>query len=246
MEPNNAVNQQSFEPSTASNVVGTNSEKASSKGKTVALIITSLLAIAGLSFSGYEFYANEIAKKKTSETASDLKVEIANSDGTTTSLETDKISINSDTKTVTITDSDAKVENPGEYIYVGAWGLKVKLPEGLYNIQFEFIRGAYNWTGPRPEDESSLKVYATLTEEIPDDEEYYYRTFSPCTTAAITRYPADQIPGDVGKAFMIDGYDYFFAGWQYACADKSGNVLSDQAGTILRDAITNPDNWSKI
>ncbi len=73
------------------------------KGMMVGMIACAVLAVGGIGFGDYEMTQAHSAKQQ----ISDLKVEIKNTDGSTTTLETDKIEVKEDTKTVTITDTAA-------------------------------------------------------------------------------------------------------------------------------------------
>ncbi len=102
-----------------------------SKGLKITTIVMSIIALCGIGFGIYGMI------QKNSSIA-DLKVQIKNEDGTTTTIETPKIettTVNGDT-TVTITDSNVTTENPEDYIYVGEWGLKIKIPEGLDKVGY--------------------------------------------------------------------------------------------------------------
>jgi len=121
------------------------------KGMMIGMIACAVLAVGGIGFGVYEMTQANSAKQQ----ISDLRVEIKNQDGTTTTLETDKIEVKDDTKTVVISDSAVAV-NAKEYIYIGEWGIKVKIPDTVKNVGF-----LYNTDG----DYSSLYVSARVTED---------------------------------------------------------------------------------
>ena len=75
--------------------------KKEGKGMMMGMMMCVFLAIAGIGFGVYEFMQAKSAKQQ----IADLKIEIKKDDGTTTTIETDKIEIKDDTKTVVITDS---------------------------------------------------------------------------------------------------------------------------------------------
>lgn len=75
--------------------------KKEGKGMMVGMICCALLAVGGIGFGIYEMSQVKTAKQQ----ISDMKIEVKNNDGSTTILETDKIEVKEDTKTVTITDS---------------------------------------------------------------------------------------------------------------------------------------------
>ena len=70
---------------------------------TLPLILVSILALAGIGFGIYEMSQVKTAKQQ----IADLKIEVKKDDGSTTTIETDKIEVKEDAKTITISDSKA-------------------------------------------------------------------------------------------------------------------------------------------
>ncbi len=83
--------------------------EASEKPKTknpykLATVIFAILALAGAGFGVYEYLQSNQAKQR----FSDLKIEVKNTDGSTTIIETDKIKVKDDSETIVITDMTNK------------------------------------------------------------------------------------------------------------------------------------------
>ena len=106
-----------------------------SKGMLIGLVSCTALASVGIGFGIYAMMQNQ-----TKETQiSDLKVQIENNDGTTTVIDTPKVeTTEKDGTTVTIVDSPKREENTEEYIWIGAWGLKIKIPSLLKGVAYTF------------------------------------------------------------------------------------------------------------
>ena len=66
-----------------------------------------------------------------------------------------------DTPNCSNTGSDV---DPGEYIYIGEWGLKIKVPEGLSYVSYLFRHSG--WTADI--EETTLSVYGTVSDYMPD------------------------------------------------------------------------------
>lgn len=201
------------------------------KGWIIATAIVSVVAICGI---GFGIYGVMQGLQKDSQ-ISDLEAKINDKDEAVTTIgipETEAI-MKDDTK---------------KYIYIGEWGLKFKIPSELHQVEYK-IRNARNnkdiggiWSGMAGT--SSLLVFGLLDENSYDDSDYKFSTYSPCTSAAIVRVPKSQ--GVSESAFSIGDYDFVFEGWQYPCVDVQGNSKPNQTGEIIRNALTNPDNYSAI
>ena len=79
----------------------------SGNGLKIATTIACVVAVCGIGFGVYGM----IQSSQKDSQISDLKVQIENKDGTIAELETDKIEINNDTNTITITDDVIVVDN---------------------------------------------------------------------------------------------------------------------------------------
>lgn len=110
-------------------------QQGSGSGFKIATVVASIIAICGI---GFGVYGMMQSSNKDGQ-ISDLKVQIANSDGTVTTIETPKVeTTTNDGTVVTITDSATKDINAGDYIYVGEWGVKFKIPDNLENIEYSY------------------------------------------------------------------------------------------------------------
>lgn len=80
---------------------------ASNNGLKITTAITSILAICGIGFGIYGITRNN----STTETKSDFKVEIVDEDGQKSTVESEKITVAEDGKTITISDTPATKAN---------------------------------------------------------------------------------------------------------------------------------------
>lgn len=71
----------------------------------ITIIILAILALAGIGFGVYELFQTNSLKQQ----IANFKVEIKKDDGSTTTIETDKIEVREDNKTITITDLDGSI-----------------------------------------------------------------------------------------------------------------------------------------
>ena len=105
----------------------------SGNGLKIATAIACIAAVCGI---GFGVYGMMQSSQKDSQ-ISDLKVQIKEDDGTTTTIETPEIETTTNNGTiVTIPDPTMSKENTKDYIYIGEWGVKIKIPENLKGISY--------------------------------------------------------------------------------------------------------------
>lgn len=78
------------------------------KGWKIAMAIASVVAICGIGFGVYGM----LQSSQKDNQISDLKVQVEDSNGKITTLETDEIKVSNDSQTITISDSIVKKQNP--------------------------------------------------------------------------------------------------------------------------------------
>ena len=83
-------------------------KQSNGKGLKIATVIASVIAVCGI---GFGVYGMVQSSQKDSQ-ISDLKVQIEDSTGKITTLETDEIKVSDDSQTITISDSTVKKQNP--------------------------------------------------------------------------------------------------------------------------------------
>lgn len=78
------------------------------KGLVAGMVACAILAVGGIAFGAYGMIQNSQKDNQ----ISDLKVQIEDSNGKITALETDEIKVSNDSQTITISDSVTKKQNP--------------------------------------------------------------------------------------------------------------------------------------
>ena len=217
--------------------------KKEGKGMMFGMIACAILAIGGVGFGVYEMMQAGQSKQ-----ISDLKVEIKNNDGTTTALETDKIEVKEDTRTIIISDSN-KTEKPEEYLYIGKWGIKIKLPDTLKNVGYMYddTVGSLYLYG-RPIDDDS---------ENQSDRDFASPYFNHTTLGAISVYGADEtctgFEGETIKCGVEVTLDNGRTIQVHASTpqaifsiDERQKELEVAAVNLIHEWATNPDNYSAI
>ena len=120
----------------ASVMSAVNNQQKSGNGLKIATAIACFVAVCGIGFGVYGMMRS--AQKNNQ--ISDLKVQIKKEDGTVTTIETPEIeTTTNDGTTVTITDNvvSEKVDSV-KYLYVGAWGIKIAIPDSLRTVNYTY------------------------------------------------------------------------------------------------------------
>ncbi len=114
----------------------TNNKTSNGNGWKAATAIASVVAICGIGFGVYSM----MQKTQADDKISDLKIQMKNSDGTVTTIDSSKIeTTDGNGTTVTITDTAKAVGGPyieDGYFYVPEWGVKYKLSDDLVNYGY--------------------------------------------------------------------------------------------------------------
>lgn len=110
-----------------------NIKQKSGNGLKIYAVIACIAAVCGI---GFGVYGMMQSAQKDGQ-ISDLKAQIRNDDRTITTVEAPgaENAANNGT-TITVTDSTTTNEDTGDYIYIGEWGVKIKIPENLKGISY--------------------------------------------------------------------------------------------------------------
>ena len=148
--------------------------------------------------------------------------------------------------TVINIDADGNETNTADYIYVGEWGLKIKIPENLvsvnYTVGFEDGDQMVKVTGVSKPDGSGwiLPDFADISKNVSG-------------LGMVARYPkGTEMPAASGSQliFSDDDYDYYYYHRQvaYSIDINNENDLDWETKTIdiITDMLLNAENYSKI
>lgn len=108
----------------------------SGNGLKIATTIACIVAVCGI---GFGIYGMMQSSQKDSQ-ISDLRVQIKEEDGTITTIETPEIETTANNETTVIITDDAISErvDPAKYLYVGAWGVKIAIPDSLKTVNYTY------------------------------------------------------------------------------------------------------------
>ncbi|MBQ8156300.1 hypothetical protein IJ101_00740 [Candidatus Saccharibacteria bacterium] len=205
------------------------------KGWKIATVIASVVAVCGIGFGVYGM----MQSSQKDNQISDLKVQVEDSNGKITTLETEKIeTTDGDGTTVTIADSTVKNENPEDYIYVGEWDVKIKISDNLSNISYEFLGDGYHRSCRTLGLSASTKGDGSKPSFVKTggDKGDYLGYVMRCPKEDFYPY---------GAVINIDDseYSYYYERIQYPITQTDWESESVDA---IKDMLTNPDNYSAI
>lgn len=207
------------------------------KGLKIVTALACAVAACGIGFGVYGM----IQSSQKDNQISDLKVQVKDNNGTITTIETPEIETTTDNgTTVTITDTVAATENTEDYIYVGEWGLKIKISDELTNISYEYLGDGYHRSCRLLGLSASTKGDGSKPAFVKtgsDDGDYLgYITRCPEEDASPYGTPVDiDDPGYVYSYNMIQSY-------------ITQTQIDWEAESIeaIKNMLTNPDNYSAI
>ena len=160
--------------------MGFQQTKKKNTGMIAGMAVLAILAVGGVGFGVYGM------AQKSSDRPAEMKVEVKNEDGTTTTLETEKVEVSDDNKTVTITDTATVSGGPyikDGYFYVPEWDLKFKIPDDLANYGY-----AVNYDSSQsPYTLPTIGFTAMLKSDVHGAQARYYDDIETCAIVSVSK-----------------------------------------------------------
>lgn len=222
--------------------IPTSETKKKNTGLIAGMVICAVFAIGGVAFGIYGMTQNSSKDNQ----ISDLKFQIEDFNNKIASLETkeyktvkeDTETTNEDIPVATVVDSTEENINPENYIYVGEWGKKIKISDGLYNISYEFLGDGYHRSCRTLSLSASTKGDGSKPAFVKTggDEGDYLGSVMRCPKEDFYPY---------GTAININdsNYTYYYNSIQYSITQTDWETESVNA---IKNMLTNPDNYSAI
>ena len=202
--------------------------KKKSNGMLYGMILLAILAIGGIGFGVWAM----MDKNGQSET---LNTQISVLKQQNNELQE---KLNSATTTTIEIDTDAKAVNTAEYIYIGEWGLKIKIPEELSTIGYEFSEGSYG---------EYLTVAGAKTEN--SENLFKYTDSSKFLAGSLMKSNSEDGFYPYGTLVYTDSEQnkYYYEGPQADMGSTEEEINAWRAGAdFIKEMLTNPENYSKI
>lgn len=206
------------------------SKQKSGNSLKIATAIACIVAVCGIGFGVYGM----IQSFQKDNQISDLKVQIMDSEGTATTIETSD-------EVETTMENEAAMDI-ADYIYVEDWGLKIKMPEDLKMISYMFQH--YKYEGQ--EDRTSIVITGTKenVEQLPD----YANLYKCHGLGSIGRQAkGSQVVGNTAPVFSDTNWDYHYDSPQVNCSTDVDELKQEESIVrLLKNTLTNPNNFLAI
>lgn len=149
--------------------------------------------------------------------------------------------VEEDTTVVDVeTEGDVSTDvNTADYIYVGEWGLKIKIPETLKMVSYTL----QSWGANGP---TTLYVSGSVRE---NDKKYDFVNMTSSGLGAVSREEKsdNNEPKMCTVVFSDEKYDYCYSrGNGTLSSNETELELERQSGELITEILTNPENYSKI
>lgn len=207
-------------------------------GMIAGMVALAVIALGGVGFGiGQTISANNQLAAKDSEIAS-LKVKTTSPNGTKTEMEAETVTVTSPDGTVTEI-AETPAVNTEDYIYIGEWGMKIKIPKELSYVSYIYdnhgsyggssvlMAGALNGTASKPSF-TDIRKYDGL--------------------GAISRYPTGTERPYSTFVFSDGDYDYYYDGANGMLEDSADWDLDllNKSYDLIHQILANPENYSRI
>lgn len=215
----------------------------------IGMIAAIVIAVVGIGFGVWAMMNRNSEKEQYESKISDLtkqnsklKKELEDNDVVVFEDEVDE--------EVEVEPEPESSENTADYIYVGEWGLKIKIPDGLHFVSYEFKQN-----GGAGQVESSAVTVSGTTGSSLSDFANLYKNNSPL--GALTRVRKGAFEGimpdgleECGYASLVfsdSDFNYCFSGPQAVFStDESEQDLEVESTGLIRQMLQNKDSYSSF
>lgn len=206
--------------------------KKKGKGMMICLIAALIVAAGGIGFGIYMMISGQ-------QTEDNYKKQISSLQTTINQMQ----SSGSEVIVVTTPDEE-EVElsapsnvDPADYVYVGEWGMKIEIPEGLKLTNIRIVSG---------DNSSDVEINGFLCADTCDvASESALATLSSGAIGRLAKGTTPTLPATL--LFSDDTYSYYYIGTLDEIVEGDENSdLKAASRQAIKDMLTNPENYSAI
>ena len=218
-------------------------KKKNGSGLIIAMVFVILLAAGGIGFGVWAMMDGNQQKEELNSQISSLKKQ--------NSELMEKI----DNSTDTMDDVTDKTVDTKEYIYVGEWGVKIRIPEGLSYVGYKYGNEIDDGNNQYSSDYSTIGVIAVPAGTNKTNAKEFYRLaengqYSPCYLASVARMSKNETEVHGSIIFSDESYNYVFFRGQVSCTDadtdREISEIESSARGLVWDMLSNKENYSAI
>ena len=200
-------------------------------GMLVGLILCLLIAAGGIGFGVWAWMDGNTQKDALNSQIAELKKQ----NNELREKLSNKPEVEEDVTVDVETESDV---NPADYIYVGEWGLKIKVPESLKIVNYSFVEGGVygdylSVAGAKDKTDGAVPAYAVLS----------------ASTGSIVKSNSDDGFFPYGSLVYTDskGNKYYYEGANgFPDLPEDELELWKEIRTIIENMLRNSENYSEI
>ena len=195
------------------------------KGMIFGMVFLAILAIGGIGFGVWEMMDGKTQLAKKDEEIVELNNRLAE-DNQSTSDET------------TVDNDETSSNNAVDYVYIGEWGLKIKIPEELNIIGYKFSESNYG---------EHLAIAAAKTDN--SENTFKYTDVDNFFAGSIVKSNSEDGFYPYGTLVYTDSKQnkYYYEGPQADMGSTEEETNAWRAGaSLVKEMITNSDNYSEI
>lgn len=206
--------------------------KKKGKGMVIGMVFLALFAAGGIGFGVWAY----LTKNQESET---LNNQITTLKDQNSDL-LDKLGEEGDETTIIDIDTESAVDT-ADYIYIGEWGLKIKIPKELKWVGYQYL------TDNNEAACKKIDVTGAIAKEgqVPD----FVRTITNYEISfqgSVTRCPKNVDVRYYSDSFSLnDEYNYYYHIKQSALSEKQRDWDTESVD-LIQKMLTNTENYSKI
>lgn len=204
-------------------------------GWVLALILLFIIAAGGVGFGVWIYLDSNTQKDQLNSQINDLQQQNAE-------LQDELASSNNTTINI---DANGEAVNTADYIYVGEWGMKIKVPENLNNVSYKFSHGYAEGVG----ETTSVTVSGVLGEGMQKFADF---TYNQSGLGIVTEFSKETAGSECVSSRMVfsnDEYIYCYSHPQvlYSLGDPESDSESEASAVdAIEGMLLNAENYSAI
>ena len=233
-----------MEPNTEAEAPVVSAVKEQPKNNNGLKIVTALTSVVAICGIGFGVFGMMQSIEKDNQ-ISDLKNQVTTLNNKIVSIENDN-----DTSEKPTDNPSAATGNSKDYVYIGEWEIKIKIPEGLGYVDYSFINYISDGENEYPSDYSAIAFNGVASSSNKTAANEYLRQarVGNCYVASISRTPKTTFEIRGQLIYEDNNYNYVYNHAQAACSNgDSGSTTAETEGNLLiKNMLTSSSNYSKF